>query len=139
VAEYTVRVPGWATAAGSRLLLPTALFGAAEKPTFTATFRKYPMYFSHPHLVKDAVSIALPAGMSVGTMPKPVQSDINAFRFSSDAVQSEGKLRLQREIALNAIIIQSKHYDLVRDFFQTVRATDDEQIILARPAKKSAP
>jgi hypothetical protein len=37
---------------------------------------------------------------------------------------------MKRELALNTIIVQTKFYGQVHDFYQTVRAGDDDQIVV---------
>jgi len=71
VAEYDLKVPGWAAAAGQRALLPVGLFGAQEKRTFQHTARIHPLYFSFPHQSADDVAIELPANWQVSSVPKP--------------------------------------------------------------------
>jgi hypothetical protein len=46
VAEYEVRVPGYAASAGSRALMPVGLFSQAEKHMFEHAARVHPVYFS---------------------------------------------------------------------------------------------
>ena len=45
VAEFSLKVPGWASGAGRRALLPVGLFSATEKHLFDHTNRVHPIYF----------------------------------------------------------------------------------------------
>ncbi len=61
IAEYEVKVPGWAAAAGQRLLLPVGLFGARDKRIFQRATRVYPLYFTFRSQTVDDATIELPA------------------------------------------------------------------------------
>ncbi len=49
VAEFTLKIPGWASSAGKRVLLPAAIFTAGEKGVFEHANRVHPIYFEYPY------------------------------------------------------------------------------------------
>jgi hypothetical protein len=140
VAEFDVRVPGWVAAAGSRSLMPVGLFGGAEKHMFEHSARVHPLYFTFPYQHTDEVSIELPAGWQVGAAPKSRTADIKVASYNSTAQTTGTALSIKRDFALNTVVIHQKFYDQVRDFFQAVRAGDEDQIVLTpgAPARASA-
>src|SRR5262249_48890261 len=69
VAEYDLKIPGWASAAGRRALLPMGIFGATEKRVFDHAERTHPIYFEFPFQNLDDVTITLPPGWQVGSLP----------------------------------------------------------------------
>lgn len=130
VAEFDLRVPGWAAAAGSRSLMPIGLFGGSEKHMFEHAAREHPMYFSFPYQHKDEVAIELPPGWQVAAVPKPRATDLKVFSYTSAAQTTGTTLNIKREFALNSILVQQKFYPQIRDFYQSVRAGDEDQIVL---------
>jgi hypothetical protein len=130
VAEFDFRVPGWAAAAGNRSLMPVGLFGGSEKHTFEHSARVHPLYFMFPHQNTDEVAIELPPGWQASSVPKARTADIKVATYNSSAQVTGGMLSIKRELVLNTIIIQQKHYAQVRDFYQTVRAGDEDQIVI---------
>jgi hypothetical protein len=125
-----LKVPGWAAAAGQRVLLPVGLFGAPEKSAFQHTVRIHPLYFSFPHQSADGVSIELPANWQVSSVPKPRNVDRAGLIYSASTEGGNGSLLLNRELTVNAMLVSTKSYGTVQDFFQAVRAGDEEQVIL---------
>ena len=136
VAEYDLKVPGWAAAAGQRALLPVGLFGAQEKRTFLHMARTHPPYFSFPHQSADDVVIELPANWQVSSVPKPRNDNRTTLIYSVSTEGRNGSLLLNRDLTVNMTLVNIKYYESVQDFFQTVRAGDEEQVILlaAKPA-----
>jgi hypothetical protein len=138
VAEFEFSVPGWAAAAGNRALVPVGLFGGSEKHIFEHGARVHPLYFSHPYQHTDEISIELPPGWQVASMPKPRAVDIKVIKYGSSAQLNGTTLTLKRELLLNTIMIQQKFYPQVHDFFQAVRAGDEDQIVITRGAAPRA-
>jgi len=138
VAEFELRVPGWVISAGNRALVPVGLFGAVEKRTFEHSARSHPLYFTFPYRHVDEAAIELPAGWQVTSVPKERSTDIKVVAYKSAPLAAGGVLNLKRQIELNSILIQAKYYSQVRDFYQAVRAADEDQVILTRGAPTAA-
>jgi len=130
VAEYGLRLQGWAARAGQRALLPVGLFGAQEKRAFQHTVRIHPLYFNFPRRSADSVSIELPATWQVSSVPKPSNVDRASLVYSASTEGKNGSLFLNRELTVEALLVNAKYYPGVQDFFQSVRAGDEEQVIL---------
>jgi hypothetical protein len=137
VAEFDFSVPGWAAAAGSRSLMPVGLFGGSEKHTFEHSARVHPLYFMFPHQNTDEITIELPPGWQVSSVPKARTADIKVANYNSNAQVAGGTLSMKRELVLNTIMVQQKFYAQVRDFYQTVRAGDEDQIVITPGAPPS--
>jgi Transglutaminase-like superfamily len=137
IAEYDLKVLGWAAAAGQRVLVPVGLFGAQDKRAFQHTVRIHPLYFNFPHQSADSVSIDLPANWQVSSVPKPRSDDRASLLYSVSAEGRNGSLLLNRALTVNATLVNTKFYETVQGFFQRVRAGDEEQVILL--AAKNAP
>ncbi len=130
VAEFTLRVPGWAMSAGKRALLATGLFSAAEKHVFDHAARTYPIYYEYPTLKVDDVTIELPAGWKVSSVPEALDRDLKAVAFSSKVESVKGKLHLTRSLRTDAMLLDTKYYSTVQSFYRMVRTTDEQQIVL---------
>ena len=141
VAEYDIKVPGWAAGAGQRTLLTVGLFSEGEKEQFKHASREHHVYFNFPHKSVDDITIELPTGLGVTSLPQVVNTNLKVAEFVSKAESKNGALHLRRELTINMLILDKKYYSQLRDFFQQVRAADDEQIVVAptkAPAKTPA-
>lgn len=130
VAEYDVKVPGWASGAGRRALLPVGLFSATEKHLFDHAQRVHPIYFDFPFQKLDDVTIRLPLGWQVSSTPKAVDQDAKALVYTMKAEEDKGALHLARGLNVNMILVDAKAYPQLRNFFQAVRTNDEQQIVL---------
>ena len=138
VAEFDFRVPGWVAAAGNRSLMPVGLFGSSEKHMFEHSARVHPLYFMFPYQHTDEIAIELPPGWQVSSVPEARAADIKVATYHSSAQATGGTLRLKRELALNTILVHQKFYAQVRDFYQAVRAGDEDQIVITPGAPPRA-
>ncbi|HEY3619731.1 MAG TPA: hypothetical protein VGK96_23225, partial [Candidatus Sulfotelmatobacter sp.] len=130
VAEYTLKVPGWASGAGRRAFLPVGLFGAPEKHLFDHADRVHPIYFEFPFQRNDDVSIDLPLGWDITTVPGPQKLDAKAITYVLEAKNDKGTLHLNRVLNVDVLLLPTKNYATLRKIFQVVRTGDEEQIIL---------
>ena len=130
VAEYTLKIPGWASAAGRRALLPVGLFGAPEKHLFDHADRVHPIYFEFPFQRADDVSIDLPLGWEITTVPEQQKLDAKAITYVLEAKNNKGTLHLNRVLNVDVLLLPTKNYATLRKIFQVVRTGDEEQVIL---------
>lgn len=137
VAEYSLKVPGWISGAGKRALMPVGLFGAPEKHLFDHTDRVHPIYFEHPWQVSDNIIIDLPLGWQISTVPKTQTIDAKAITYTLDAKNDKGTLHLNRVLNVDITLLPLQNYPTLRQIFQIVRTTDEQQVILL-PAGTSA-
>ncbi len=137
VAEYSLKVPDWASAAGHRTVLAAALFGGGEKHVFEHAVRVHPIYFEYPYSDVDDVTITPPAGWQVSGVPQPQHTDLKVCSYSLTAENKDGLLHLGRNLMINLSLVQPEYYGGLRKFFQTVRSGDEQQIIL-QPAGAAA-
>ncbi|MFI4880083.1 MAG: DUF3857 domain-containing protein [Steroidobacterales bacterium] len=134
VTEYDLEVPGWATTAGRRALLPVGLFGNNERHTFEHAVRVHPLYFGYPHQYQDDISIELPAGWHIESAPQVRSADLKALQYKAGAQSDQGSLHLTRELNINFYEATADSYGAARKFFQTVRTGDEEQVVIAPDA-----
>lgn len=130
VATYDLKVPGWVSGTGRRALLPVGLFSASEKQLFEHADRVHPVYFQYPFEKLDDVTIQLPLGWQVSSIPKPVNQDAKAIVYLQSVNSDKGILHLTRALKSNLLIVEAKLYPLLRAFYQNVRTGDEEQIIV---------
>jgi hypothetical protein len=130
VAEFELKVPGWVTGAGRRALVPVGLFSAPEKHAFEHANRVHVIYFSYPSEKIDDVTIDLPLGWQVSSLP-PVQNlDAKAALYNLKVENNKGTLHLTRRLNMDLLMVEVKLYPTLRNFFQVVRTGDEQQIVL---------
>lgn len=131
VAEFTFKVPGWVSGAGRKAMLPVGLFSADEKDVFAhAGERVHPIYFDYPVEKDDDITITLPAGWQVSSVPKDNIVDAHIVGYSLKTQYDKTSVHITRKLHLDILLLDQKYYLALRDFYQRVRTADEEQILL---------
>jgi uncharacterized protein DUF3857 len=137
VAEFDVTIPGWASSAGKRAIMPASIFGAHEKHIFEHVNRVQPIYIEYPYEKDDDVTIELPLGWQIGSVPPPVAQEGHVVGYTLSVDNDHGTLHLKRKFSMDFLLLDQKYYGALRSFFQAVRTADDQQIVV-QPAAASA-
>ncbi len=130
VAEYDIKVPGWAVPAGKRELLPVGLFSEPEKHMFDHATRAFPIYFHFPFQISDDVTINLPSGLQVNSLPPAQDIGGKVVRYTLAPDGKGGTLHWTRSLSVDILLMQSKYYPALQSFYQKVRTGDEQQIVL---------
>jgi transglutaminase-like putative cysteine protease len=130
VAEFNLKVPGWVAGAGKRALVPVGLFSAGEKHTFEHTNRTHPIYMHFPHEQLDDITISLPLGWLVTSLPKPQLQNGHVVAYTSQVEDRKDSLHITRKLTVDFLVLQQKYYVALRNFYQVVRSSDEEQVLL---------
>ena len=137
VADFSLKIPGWASSAGKRAMLPVGFFTAHEKRIFEHANRVHPIYFEYPYEKLDDVTVELPSGWQVSSVPPPQNQDGHVLFYELKAEDGKGKVHVVRKLDFDVLLLEPKYYPALRNFFQVVR-TGDEQQILIQPSAQSA-
>ncbi len=129
-AEFKVKVPGWMTPAGKRILLPVGLFSSSEKGVFEHAEREHPIYYAFPFQKIDKLSITLPDGLSVANLPPPKKRMGGAVSYELTADNKDNVLHISRVLRMDVVLIGVDQYPALRGFYQFVRTGDDTQVML---------
>jgi hypothetical protein len=137
VAELDLKVPGWASGAGRRFIVPVGLFSAHEKHTFDHDVRVNPIYFEYPFEDSDDISIQIPAGWKIDSLPTGWQDTGRVVTYSLTAQGDKEKVHLTRNMTVAFILMEAKYYQALRQYFQQIKTTDDQQIVLDSSAARA--
>jgi Domain of Unknown Function with PDB structure (DUF3857) len=137
VAVLDLKIPGWASSAGKRAMLPVGFFSAHEKNIFEHTNRVYAMYFEYPYQIIDDVTVELPPGWQVSSAPPEKTQDSKLVAYDLKVESGKDTVHVVRKLNIDVLLLEAKYYTALRNFFQTVR-TGDEQQILLQPGQASA-
>jgi hypothetical protein len=137
VAVLHLKIPGWASNAGKRALMPVGLFSAYEKTVFEHANRVHPIYFTFPYEKIDDVRVELPDGWQVSNVPPPQAQNGHVIAYDLKVEHDKNTLHIFRQLNVDFLLLDPKYYPALRNFFQAVR-TGDEQQILLQPGAASA-
>jgi len=138
VAEYDVKIPGWASSAGRHALISTGIFTAAEKHLFEHADRVNSVYFEFPFRKVDDITIDLPLDWKIDTLPKDTDVDARAAEYTLKLQQQSGTLHISRVLRSDLLMLPKSAYPSLRGFYQAVKSGDEQQIVLQPGASAAA-
>jgi len=97
---------------------------------FEHSIRVHPLYFHYLFEKTDDVHIELPQGWQVGSLPQAQDNDAKVIAYSLKVENNKGSLHLERHLKSNLTFLEQKYYGALRNFYQSVRSGDDQQIVL---------
>ncbi|HEX2122690.1 MAG TPA: DUF3857 and transglutaminase domain-containing protein [Thermoanaerobaculia bacterium] len=133
-ATFEVELPNLGTLAGSRALVPISVFEATAKNPFAGAQRKYPIYFSYQREIEDKVTLHLPEGYAVESVPKPVKLDVGALAYTAQHANDGKAITLTRKMTVRTIAIESKHYEVLKKFYGARVTADHDAVVLKKAA-----
>jgi len=137
-ATFSVDMPGYASAAGKRLLVPSYLFQARQMDAFKHGDRKFPVYFPYAFGEVDKVNIKVPDAYTPESVPQSEAARLDYAGYQILA-QFDGKqLVIQRTLEVNGIFFKLELYPEVKDFFAKVQAGDEQQAVLTGSSSRES-
>jgi hypothetical protein len=138
--RFHMRVPGYAQRTGSRLFLQPAVFQKGIAPEFSASQRRYPIYFDYAWKDIDQVRIALPPGFDLESTATPPSGSFGRIGgYTMKLVKStDGKsVEMTRELFFGAdgrLQFPASTYVAMKIFFDDVAKADGLTIALRKAA-----
>ena len=119
------------TATGKRIFLPLSIFAAGNRDPFTSSHREEPIDLQYPFLEKDQVTLHLPAGFQVESVPSDARVDLpqNAVYLSHAAADGQ-TITYTRNYVLANMLYDASDYAKLKGFFDDVSNKDRAQAVL---------
>ena len=132
--EYAFDYLSGAGVAKDRIYFNPLLFLSAGENPFMQEKRNYPVDFIFPREIRHNVSIRIPAGYTVESLPAPailqVEPAVCSYRFVID--QAEGQLRILSVLTLNEAVIAAEDYTSLKDFYKRMIEKQQEKVVLKK-------
>jgi hypothetical protein len=129
-ARFDVSIPGFASAAGKRLLVPSLLLTTLHKNMFTSDFRRYPISFPYSFEENDEVSITLPSGYTVEVSPYRRKAGLSYASYLVSSEVAGNKLTTLRSLRVDGVNFPPEKYGELKEFFNIVQSGDTGQCVL---------
>lgn len=116
------------------LYLSPMLFLANLENPFKADTRDYPIFFGFPQTKKFNITIKVPEGYQVTSIPESSKAslgdDMGSYTYLIK--ESPGMIQLSVVLALKSPVILSDDYDYVKGMFSEIIEKENEKIILSK-------
>jgi hypothetical protein len=119
---------------GGKIYISPMLFFTNDKNPFTQEVREYPVDFGFPYLDKYNITIQIPEGFTVETLPTPavltMEDNLGAFKFN--IAVNENTLQLSIVHQINEAIVSTEKYEMLKEYYKGMIAKETEKIVLKR-------
>ncbi|MBZ5504236.1 MAG: DUF3857 and transglutaminase domain-containing protein [Acidobacteriia bacterium] len=138
VAHFKIEVPGFASAAGKRLLSPAFFFPTLQKNMFTSQFRRYPISFPYPFTEEDELSMTLPEGYRVEEPPYHRKAGLAYAGYEITSTVDERRLVTKRKLRFEGLELPPDKYEELKNFFSIVQKGDEGHAVLRPEGEEKA-
>ncbi|SEP17497.1 Transglutaminase-like superfamily protein [Flavobacterium sp. CF108] len=119
---------------GGKIYVSPMLFFTKDKNPFTQEVREYPVDFSYPFTDKFNITIQIPEGFAVETLPAPaaisMEDNLGTFKFNIAASANVLQLSILHQI--NEAIVSPEKYEMLKEYYKAMIAKETEKIVLKR-------
>jgi hypothetical protein len=130
VVKAKVRIPGYASGMGKRVLLPAFAFHTNKGHAFQKSRRVQPIYFRNTWTDNDEITIKLPEMLSVESIPNKREFKNGPVAYVNEVTKKGNELTLHRQFVMDNVYFDPQYYAGLQQVFNTVKAGDDEQVVL---------
>lgn len=134
IESYSFKGGDLAEMIGGKIYVNPMLFFAQEKNPFKQEVREYPVDFGYPFQDKFNITIKIPDGFAVETLPQAVaynmENNLGSFKFN--ILANENVLQLMVINQINEAIISTEQYEMLKEYYKGVIAKQTEKIVLKR-------
>lgn len=119
---------------GDKMYFSPLLFYSLTENPFKVEKRDYPIDFVYPQEDKYTITINLPDGYSVESVPQntvfAIENSLLVYKFN--LIATEGKIQMGATLTINESLITPNYYNDLKDFFKRVVENQSEKIVLKK-------
>jgi hypothetical protein len=113
------------------LVFKPAIVSRRESLALTAGKRQQPVVLKS-NAYSETVRVKLPQGFEIDEMPDALKLDTAFGSYATSYEVKDGQLVFTRKLVQKATTIPADQYNLVRSFFEKIRAAEQAPVVLAR-------
>ena len=140
VYKFHVRVPDYAQKTGKRLFFQPGFFTKGISSLFSASTRRYPIYFHYPWSEEDTITISLPKGYALDNADRPAPINGGAtsqHEINMGITNDQATLHYHRKFYFGTpdlLLFPVEKYDVLKQLFDEVNKADNHMITLKQVA-----
>ena len=128
--EFSFKGTGLATPTGNRLLISPTVFGRIDEEVLPDTDRESAIYIGPVERTLDRVTLILPEGYVVESLPAPLVLRAPFGQFMATYKKTPEGIEFTRQYALNHASISARLYGELRLYFNRISESDQQQVVL---------
>ena len=129
-AEFEIQVPSYASKVGQRLLVPVGVFHLTGQQPFASTRRTLAVYLDYPWESYEQAKVTFPSGLQIESLPPTTRVERGPTVYESSASKEGNMVQLNRILKMAAYYVPVERYAALKQFYELVRAGDEQQAVL---------
>ena len=119
---------------GDKIYIKPMLFFTESENPFKQEKREYPVDFVFPRHDRYIMSITLPEGYTVESVPQgtSIAMEQNIGSYSYNVIVSNNRIMVRAMVQLNYASVPQDYYPTIKDFFQKMIDKQNENIIIVK-------
>lgn len=119
---------------GDKMYVSPFLFFATSENPFKQEKREYPIDFVYPHQDKFNISLTIPEGYTVETLPQPKAVGLpdNLANFKYNILSNNNQVQILYTLDINQAIMGSEYYEALKNFYKEIVDKQTEKIVLKK-------
>jgi len=117
-----------------KLYFSPMLYMAVKENPFKLNERNYPIDFEYPFKDRCIISIEIPEGYAVESIPEPISltlsEGIGHFKYSVTSLGN--KVQVSTEFSVNNSLVPPQYYLDLKEFYKLVIEKENEKIVLSK-------
>ncbi|MFX0557433.1 transglutaminase [Maribacter sp. CXY002] len=134
IESFSFDLENQASVVGDKIYFSPLFFMAMEENPFKLEERKYPIDFTYPWQEKYVISVVLPEGYKVESLPKnlamALRDDLGSFKYQ--IVQIDKGLQIVFSININNSLLAASYYSELKEFFKIAIEKQTEKVVLSK-------
>ena len=131
-ADFDISIANVVSLTGSRTLVPLSIFEAAARNPFAAERRKHPFFIDYTYEVNDTVTLRVPDGFKIESLPNAVQNDAGVLKYTNASTIVDRSIKYTRNLHFGTAFITEDHYSALRHFMSQVTTADQASASLRK-------
>jgi transglutaminase-like putative cysteine protease len=118
---------------GDLYVSPMLYFAKKENP-FKEESRSYPLFFDFPKSHKYSISLKIPEGYAIKSMPESIKAALagEVVTYSYLISEQGGSVQLSVELAINKPALVPEDYEYIKGIFSQIVEKENEKIVLSK-------
>lgn len=119
---------------GGDLYLSPMLFMAQSENPFKDDIREYPIFFNYPKSHSYNISIKIPEGYQVKSMPEAVKANLanNMGSYTYLVKEMPGMIQLAVSLDINTPVVIPQDYEFIKAMFSQIVEKEKEKVVFSK-------
>jgi len=119
---------------GKKIYISPMLFFTEAETPFKEEKREYPIDFIYPREDKYLITLKVPDGYTIESLPQPLnismQENIGSFKYNIAA--KGNSVQLSAILSINYASVSKEYYSTLKDFYKKMIEKQNEKIVLVK-------